>query len=59
MDLPSQPGFHNSLDGGDCLHGGHYMDDLAAKQMRLNKQKKYRSRLVLLKHIRTLEENTI
>ena len=24
------PGFNNSLDGGDCLHGGHYADDLAA-----------------------------
>ena len=23
-DLPCQPGFNNSLDGGDCLHGGHY-----------------------------------
>ena len=23
-------GFNNSLDGGDCLHGGHYADDLAA-----------------------------
>ena len=20
--------FNNSLDGGDCLHGGHYADDL-------------------------------
>ena len=20
---------NNSLDGGDCLHGGHYADDLA------------------------------
>ena len=25
-----RPGFNNSLDGGDCLHGGHYVDDLAA-----------------------------
>ena len=32
VDLPCQPGFNNSLDGGDCLHGGHYADDLAAKQ---------------------------
>ena len=31
VDLPCQPGFNNSLDGGDCLHGGHYADDLAAK----------------------------
>ena len=30
MDLPYRPGFNNSLDGGDCLHGGHYTDDLAA-----------------------------
>ena len=30
VDLPCQPGFNNSLDGGDCLHGGHYKDDLAA-----------------------------
>ena len=27
---PCRPGFNNSLDGGDCLHGGHYADDLAA-----------------------------
>ena len=32
VDLPCQPGFNNSLDGGECLHGGHYADDLAAKQ---------------------------
>ena len=31
MDLPCRPGFYNSLDGGDCLHGGHYTDDLADK----------------------------
>ena len=30
VDLPCRPGFNNSLDGGDCLHGGHYADDLAA-----------------------------
>ena len=30
VHLPCQPGFSNSLDGGDCLHGGHYADDLAA-----------------------------
>ena len=29
VDLPCWPGFNNSLDGGDCLHGGHYADDLA------------------------------
>ena len=29
VDLPCQPGF-NSLDGGDCSHGGHYADDLVA-----------------------------
>ena len=29
-DLYYLPGFNNSLDGGDCLHGGHYADDLAA-----------------------------
>ena len=28
VDLPWRPGFNNSLDGGDCLHG-HYLDDLA------------------------------
>ena len=32
VDLPCLPGFNNSLDGGNCLHGGHYTDDLAAKQ---------------------------
>ena len=30
VDLPCQPGYNNSLDGGDCLHGGHYADDLAS-----------------------------
>ena len=30
VDLPCRPGFNNSLDGGDCLHGGHYADELAA-----------------------------
>ena len=29
VDVPCRPGFNNSLDGGDCLHGGHYADDLA------------------------------
>ena len=32
VDLPCQPGFNNSLDGGHCIYGGHYADDLAAKQ---------------------------
>ena len=30
VDLPCCPGFNNSLDGGDCLHGGHYADDITA-----------------------------
>ena len=30
VDLSCQPGYNNSLDGGDFLHGGHYADDLAA-----------------------------
>ena len=30
VDLPCQSGFNNSLDGGDCLNGSHYADDLAA-----------------------------
>ena len=30
VGLPSQPGFNNSLDGGDYLNKGHYADDLAA-----------------------------
>ena len=30
VDLPCRPGFNNSLGGGDCLHGGHYADDLVA-----------------------------
>ena len=29
--LPCQHRFNNSLDGGDCLNGGHYADDLATK----------------------------
>ena len=23
VDLPCQPGFNNSLDGGGCIHGDH------------------------------------
>ena len=30
FDLPYQPGYSNSLDGGDSLNGGHYADALAA-----------------------------
>ena len=30
VDLPCQSGFNNSLDGGDCLNGGHYANDQAA-----------------------------
>ena len=30
VDHPCQSRFNNSLDGGDCLSGGHYADDLAA-----------------------------
>ena len=29
VHLPCRPGFNNSLDGGDFLHGGHYADDMA------------------------------
>ena len=29
VDLPCRLGFNNSLDGGDCLHGGNCADDLA------------------------------
>ena len=28
VDLPCRPGLNNSLDGGDCLHGGHYAQGL-------------------------------
>ena len=31
VDLPWHPGFNNSLAGGECLHGGDYADDQAAK----------------------------
>ena len=30
VDLPCHPGYHNSLDDGNYLHGGHYADDLVA-----------------------------
>ena len=30
VDLPCWPGINNSLDGVDCVHGGHDADDLAA-----------------------------
>ena len=37
VDLPCLPGFNNSLYGGDCLHGGHYADELdAAKQPKVS-----------------------
>ena len=39
VDLPCLPGFNSSLDGGDCLHGSHYTDELAATYLQLNKQK--------------------
>ena len=39
VDLPCWPRFDNSLDAGDCLHGGHYADDVAANYMHLNNQK--------------------
>ena len=29
MDLSCLPVLNNSLDGGDCLHDGHYADDVA------------------------------
>ena len=29
-DLPCQPGYNNSLDGGDSLNGGNYVDALVA-----------------------------
>ena len=30
MDLPCLPGFNNSMDGGNYLHGDNYVDDLVA-----------------------------
>ena len=46
VGLPCRPGFNNSLDGGDCLHGGHYADDQggqldATKQSKETKVSKY------------------
>ena len=38
VDPPCRPGFNNSLDGGDCLHG-YYANDLADNLMQLNNQK--------------------
>ena len=29
-NIPCQLGFNNSLDGGDCINEGHYVDVLAA-----------------------------
>ena len=43
VDLFCRPGFNNSLDGGDCLHGGHYVDDLAG-QLDAAKQSKVASK---------------
>ena len=39
VHLSCYPGFNNSLVGEDCLHGGHYEDDLIAIKMQLKKQK--------------------
>ena len=45
VDLPFQPGYTNSLDGGDCLHSGH-LD--VAKQTKLSKSKpKKRSHILI------------
>ena len=33
VDLACRPGFNNSMDSGDCLHGGHYVDDVAANTL--------------------------
>ena len=30
VDVSCRPVFNNSPGSGDCLHGGHYADDLAA-----------------------------
>ena len=30
VDLPCQSGYNNSLEGGNCLHCGHYANDLTA-----------------------------
>ena len=30
VDFPCRPGINHSLDGVDCLHGGHYADAMAA-----------------------------
>ena len=38
VDLDCRPGFINSLYAVDYLHGGHYADDLAAKNVYLNKK---------------------
>ena len=40
VDRSCRPGFKNSLNGGDCYHGGHYADDMVANWMQLNKSSK-------------------
>ena len=35
-NLPCQPRFNNSLDGGDCISGYHYADVLGANWMQLD-----------------------
>ena len=39
LDISCRLGFNNSLDGGHCLHGSHYANDLAANWMQLNHKK--------------------
>ena len=36
-DLPCQPGYNNSLYGGDCLNGGHYADAIRCNRTRSSK----------------------
>ena len=38
VDLLWHPGFNNSLDAGDFLHGSHYPEELVATYLQLNKK---------------------
>ena len=42
VDLLRHPGFNNSLDAGDFLHGSYYTEELVDTYLQLNK-KEYRS----------------
>ena len=48
VDLPCQSGFNNSLDGGDCLNGGHKPYDERLKLLNLYSVQRRRDRYQII-----------